>query len=145
LQSRLAPGINVRPYLIDNPKAKRAGGMAQVVECLPSKHKTLNFNSNTTKKKRKKNNKKRKCKNCTVNVEYKCKVSSYFGTDQELCPQLKLRWDLNCISVVGKMHFATLGKETNSHSSGEKTSLTCSLTLLQKMPSAKTAAIGGPR
>jgi signal recognition particle GTPase len=33
-------------------KAKRAGGMAQVVECLPCKHKALSSNSNTTKKER---------------------------------------------------------------------------------------------
>jgi hypothetical protein len=29
-----------------------AGGMAQVVECLPSKHKALNLNPSTTKKKK---------------------------------------------------------------------------------------------
>jgi hypothetical protein len=32
-------------------KAKRAGGMAQVIEYLPSKHKTLNSNPSTQKKK----------------------------------------------------------------------------------------------
>jgi hypothetical protein len=35
-------------------KAKRAGGMTQVVECLPSKYKTLNSNHSTAKKKKKK-------------------------------------------------------------------------------------------
>jgi hypothetical protein len=32
-------------------KAKRAGGMAQAVKCLPSKHKVLNSTPGTTKKK----------------------------------------------------------------------------------------------
>jgi hypothetical protein len=38
-------------------KAKRAGGMTQVVECLPSKYKTLNSNHSTAKKKKKKKRK----------------------------------------------------------------------------------------
>jgi hypothetical protein len=33
-------------------KARRAGGMAEVVECLPSKCKSLSFNPGTTKKKK---------------------------------------------------------------------------------------------
>jgi DNA-binding transcriptional regulator PaaX len=33
---------SMRPYLKNNLKAKRAGGLAQAVECLPSKCKALN-------------------------------------------------------------------------------------------------------
>jgi hypothetical protein len=35
------------------PKGKRAGGVAQVTECLPSKYKALSSKPNTTKKKKK--------------------------------------------------------------------------------------------
>jgi hypothetical protein len=40
-------GKNARAYL----KTKRAGDMAQVVECLPSKHKALSSKHSTTKNK----------------------------------------------------------------------------------------------
>jgi hypothetical protein len=35
-------------------REKRAGGLAQMANCLPSKHKALNSNPNMTKKKKKK-------------------------------------------------------------------------------------------
>jgi hypothetical protein len=40
-----------RPYLKTN-KAKRASGIVQGVECLPSKYKVLSSNSSTAKKKK---------------------------------------------------------------------------------------------
>jgi hypothetical protein len=46
-QHRLAPSKNVRPYLKNN-KAKRAEGVARVVEHLPSKRQALNSNPSTT-------------------------------------------------------------------------------------------------
>jgi hypothetical protein len=39
---QVSPVITMRPYLKKINKAKRAGSMAQVVEHLPSKWKTLN-------------------------------------------------------------------------------------------------------
>jgi hypothetical protein len=42
---------NVRYYLKNNLKAKRAGGMAQVTKQLPSKPKDLNSNTCTAKRK----------------------------------------------------------------------------------------------
>jgi hypothetical protein len=42
-------GINTRPYLKNN-KTKRAGGVTQVVEYLPSKCKVLSSNPSTKKK-----------------------------------------------------------------------------------------------
>jgi hypothetical protein len=36
-----------------NPSQKRAGGVAQMVEHLPSKHEALSLNSSTAKKKKK--------------------------------------------------------------------------------------------
>jgi hypothetical protein len=50
----LAPDENVRPYLKNNLKQKRVGGMAQVAEFQPSEHEALILNSSTTKKKKKK-------------------------------------------------------------------------------------------
>jgi hypothetical protein len=45
-------GINVRPYF-KNTQYKRIGGMAQLVEHLPtSKHKALSSNPNTVEKKK---------------------------------------------------------------------------------------------
>jgi hypothetical protein len=48
------PGQKARPYLKTKQKnrAKRAGGLAQTVEHLPHKHKTLSSNPNTVKKKK---------------------------------------------------------------------------------------------
>jgi hypothetical protein len=40
----------VTPYLRDNLKAKKAEGMSQVVECLPSKYKVLSSSPRTTRK-----------------------------------------------------------------------------------------------
>jgi hypothetical protein len=46
----------MRPFLKKKkPESKRVGGLAQVVELLPSKHQTLNSIPSTTKKKKKKN------------------------------------------------------------------------------------------
>jgi hypothetical protein len=44
----------VRPYHKKNPSLKRAHGVVQVVEQLPSKCKALSSNPSTTKKKKKK-------------------------------------------------------------------------------------------
>jgi hypothetical protein len=44
----------MRFYLENNKTQKRAGRVAPVVECLPSKHEVLNSNHSTTKKERKK-------------------------------------------------------------------------------------------
>jgi hypothetical protein len=41
-------GQKVRPYPKNN-QAKKAGGMVQVIECLPCKHEALNSNSNSAK------------------------------------------------------------------------------------------------
>jgi hypothetical protein len=46
-------GQKPTPYLKENQR-KRAGGVAQVVECLPKKHKALSTNTSTKKKKKKK-------------------------------------------------------------------------------------------
>jgi hypothetical protein len=46
-----SPDINVRPFPKKITKAKRAGGVAQVVECLPSKFKALSSKPSTEKKK----------------------------------------------------------------------------------------------
>jgi hypothetical protein len=46
-------GEKVRSCLQNN-QSKKAGGMAQAVEHLPSKHKTLNSNPNTAKEKKEK-------------------------------------------------------------------------------------------
>jgi hypothetical protein len=43
------PGIKMRS-IQKITKAKKAGGMAQVVECLPSKYTALSSNSSTRKK-----------------------------------------------------------------------------------------------
>jgi hypothetical protein len=51
------PRQKARPYLKNNQSKKRAGSMAQTVECLPSKHEALSSNSSTTKKKAQKNKK----------------------------------------------------------------------------------------
>jgi hypothetical protein len=45
-------GQKVRPYLQNN-ESREAGGMAQAIKCLPSKHEGWNSNSRTTKKKKK--------------------------------------------------------------------------------------------
>jgi hypothetical protein len=45
---------NVRPYSKNKIKAKRAGGVAQVVECLTSKRKALSSNPTISRKKKKK-------------------------------------------------------------------------------------------
>jgi hypothetical protein len=37
-----------------HPTQKRAGGMAQAVECLPSKYEALNLNPSSAKKKKEK-------------------------------------------------------------------------------------------
>jgi hypothetical protein len=44
-------------HLKNNPTEKRAGRVAQVIECLPSKCETLSSNPSTIKKKKKKNRK----------------------------------------------------------------------------------------
>jgi hypothetical protein len=41
-----------RDPILKISNTKRAGGVAQVVECLLSKHEVLSSNSNTTKKKK---------------------------------------------------------------------------------------------
>jgi hypothetical protein len=46
-----------RHYLKNKPKAKRAGGVAEVVECLPSKPEALSSNPSNSKKKKKKKKK----------------------------------------------------------------------------------------
>jgi hypothetical protein len=46
-QSTQALGKILRPYLKNNLKAKKAGDVAQVTECLLSKHKALNSNAST--------------------------------------------------------------------------------------------------
>jgi hypothetical protein len=43
------PGQKARPYLQNN-KSKRAGGVAQLAECLSSKPEALNLNSHIAKK-----------------------------------------------------------------------------------------------
>jgi hypothetical protein len=48
--SKSAQAKNARLYLIN--KAKKAGRVAQMVECLPSKHEALSSNSTTEKKKK---------------------------------------------------------------------------------------------
>jgi hypothetical protein len=48
IASDISPMKSVRPYLKKN-QTKGAGGMTQVVEPLPSKHKTLSSNPHTTK------------------------------------------------------------------------------------------------
>jgi hypothetical protein len=48
-QSETGPGKSLRPYLKIN-KAKRAGDVAQVVDHLSSKHKTMSSNPSTAKK-----------------------------------------------------------------------------------------------
>jgi hypothetical protein len=42
----------MRPYLKNNQHKKRAGEVAQVVECLPSKCEAMNSNSSATGKKK---------------------------------------------------------------------------------------------
>jgi hypothetical protein len=46
-------GINKRPFVRNNQKAKRARGVVQVVECLPIKCKALSSNSSIIKKEKK--------------------------------------------------------------------------------------------
>jgi hypothetical protein len=60
----------VRPYLEKPITEKRAGGVVQVVECLPSKSEALSLNSSTAKKKkkRKKRKKERKEKQQKVRI-----------------------------------------------------------------------------
>jgi hypothetical protein len=43
---RLAPGKSMRPYLKNKLKQKRVEGVAQVLDCLPSKWKALSSNPN---------------------------------------------------------------------------------------------------
>jgi hypothetical protein len=48
---QVCQGINVIPYLKNNQNTKGLGGrVAQVVECLPSKHKALNPTPSNAKK-----------------------------------------------------------------------------------------------
>jgi hypothetical protein len=49
----------LRPYLEKTQDKKRADGVSQVVECLPSKHEALSSNPINTKKKKKKKKKKK--------------------------------------------------------------------------------------
>jgi hypothetical protein len=51
LWSRLALDKSARPYLKNKLKEKRAKGMAQVIECLPTNLKILSSNPSTDKKK----------------------------------------------------------------------------------------------
>jgi hypothetical protein len=52
LQFEASPGKQLeRPYL-ENTQHKKAGRVAQVVKCLPSKDKVLSSNPSTTKKKK---------------------------------------------------------------------------------------------
>jgi signal recognition particle GTPase len=50
---RTIPATKMQDPILKITKVKRAGDMAQVVECLPSKHKTLSSNPLTIKKKKK--------------------------------------------------------------------------------------------
>jgi hypothetical protein len=43
---------NLRPHLKNKPKAKKAGGMTQMVKDFSSKHKTLSSNTSTSKNKK---------------------------------------------------------------------------------------------
>jgi hypothetical protein len=58
--------VDVRPYLKNNLKVKRAGGLAQAVENFPNKHKALNSKASTIEKKKKKERKKLKTTNACV-------------------------------------------------------------------------------
>jgi hypothetical protein len=49
LPSKASPNKNTRPYL-ENKAKSVGGGIAQVVDCLHSKYKTLSSNLKTTKK-----------------------------------------------------------------------------------------------
>jgi hypothetical protein len=51
LWSRMALDKSARPYLKNKLKEKRAKGMAQVIECLPTNLKILSSNPSTDKKK----------------------------------------------------------------------------------------------
>jgi hypothetical protein len=53
-------GQNVRPHQSNNQFKKTAGGMAQVVECLPSKCEALSLNPSMA---RKNNSRNKHCKN----------------------------------------------------------------------------------
>jgi hypothetical protein len=54
LRSEAGEGKSSRPYLKNKLKQNRGEGMAQVVEHLSSKSKTLSSNPNSAKKKKKK-------------------------------------------------------------------------------------------
>jgi dihydroxyacid dehydratase/phosphogluconate dehydratase len=50
--AQASSGRNARLYLNITKKAKRTGGVAQVVKHLPTKHKALNSNTNTVERER---------------------------------------------------------------------------------------------
>jgi hypothetical protein len=56
--------VDVRPYLKNNLKVKRAGGLAQAVENFPNKHKALNSKASTIEKKKKERKKKTQNDKC---------------------------------------------------------------------------------
>jgi hypothetical protein len=54
---KVSQGKSLRSLLRKQAKAKRAGDMAQVAGCLPSKHKVLSSNPSTERLKKKKKQK----------------------------------------------------------------------------------------